>query len=173
MLSESFYLPVLPSSPSSLRVQISCYSSIMFLFRFLHAQFNWCSSWSNLCSRESNTFHGSINRFMPLSLLGSDAPFLLFFLVFAQRNIAQCFHPGDLSASAALAYAVHVLKVEAIIVCGAFQTFLSLSLFSTVPQFETDSLLTSSCRSHWLWWCPSWYASCPRRQRKGRNFRNS
>ncbi|GAA5886055.1 hypothetical protein JCM16303_003848 [Sporobolomyces ruberrimus] len=38
--------------------------------------------------------------------------------IFVHRNIAQCFHPGDLSASAALAYAVHVLKVEAIIVCG-------------------------------------------------------
>lgn len=38
--------------------------------------------------------------------------------IFVHRNIAQCFHKGDLSASAALAYAVHVLKVEAIIVCG-------------------------------------------------------
>ncbi|GAA5827091.1 hypothetical protein JCM11251_001115 [Rhodosporidiobolus azoricus] len=38
--------------------------------------------------------------------------------IFVHRNIAQCFHPGDLSAAAALAYAVHVLKVEAIIVCG-------------------------------------------------------
>ncbi|GAA5958123.1 hypothetical protein JCM21900_002918 [Sporobolomyces salmonicolor] len=38
--------------------------------------------------------------------------------IFVHRNIAQCFHPGDLSASAALAYAVHVLKVESIIVCG-------------------------------------------------------
>ncbi|POY70553.1 hypothetical protein BMF94_6467 [Rhodotorula taiwanensis] len=38
--------------------------------------------------------------------------------IFVHRNIAQCFHPGDPSASAALAYAVHVLKVEAIIVCG-------------------------------------------------------
>ncbi|GAA5958582.1 hypothetical protein JCM10213_006627, partial [Rhodosporidiobolus nylandii] len=37
--------------------------------------------------------------------------------IFVHRNIAQCFHPGDLSASAALAYAVHVLKVDAIIVC--------------------------------------------------------
>ncbi|GAA5966107.1 hypothetical protein JCM8115_004936 [Rhodotorula mucilaginosa] len=38
--------------------------------------------------------------------------------IFVHRNIAQCFHPGDPSASAALAYAVHVLKVESIIVCG-------------------------------------------------------
>ncbi|GAA6018640.1 hypothetical protein JCM10207_008990 [Rhodosporidiobolus poonsookiae] len=38
--------------------------------------------------------------------------------IFVHRNIAQCFHKGDLSASAALAYAVHVLKVDAIIVCG-------------------------------------------------------
>ncbi|GAA5866537.1 hypothetical protein JCM1840_001350, partial [Sporobolomyces johnsonii] len=38
--------------------------------------------------------------------------------IFVHRNIAQCFHQGDLSASAALAYAVHVLKVESIIVCG-------------------------------------------------------
>ncbi|GAA5854956.1 hypothetical protein JCM8547_002322 [Rhodosporidiobolus lusitaniae] len=38
--------------------------------------------------------------------------------IFVHRNIAQCFHSDDLSARAALAYAVHVLKVEAIIVCG-------------------------------------------------------
>ncbi|GJN92016.1 hypothetical protein Rhopal_005044-T1 [Rhodotorula paludigena] len=38
--------------------------------------------------------------------------------IFVHRNIAQCFHKGDLSAAAALAYAVHVLKVDAIIVCG-------------------------------------------------------
>lgn len=38
--------------------------------------------------------------------------------IFVHRNVAQCFHPGDLSALAALSYAVHVLKVEAIIVCG-------------------------------------------------------
>jgi len=37
---------------------------------------------------------------------------------FSQRNVASCFHESDLSASAALSYAVHVLKIEAIIVCG-------------------------------------------------------
>lgn len=38
--------------------------------------------------------------------------------IFVHRNVASCFHESDLSASAAMAYAVHVLKVEAIIVCG-------------------------------------------------------
>ncbi|KAK4057744.1 hypothetical protein OIO90_001392 [Microbotryomycetes sp. JL221] len=38
--------------------------------------------------------------------------------IFVHRNIAQCFHDGDPSASAALTYAINVLKVEAIIVCG-------------------------------------------------------
>lgn len=39
-------------------------------------------------------------------------------LLIIQRNVAQCFHDGDLSAAAALSYAVNVLEVEAIIVCG-------------------------------------------------------
>lgn len=38
--------------------------------------------------------------------------------IFVHRNIAQCFHPHDASALAALTYAVNILKVEAIIVCG-------------------------------------------------------
>ncbi|KAL8293656.1 hypothetical protein RQP46_000357 [Phenoliferia psychrophenolica] len=38
--------------------------------------------------------------------------------IFVHRNIAQCFHPGDKSALAAITYAVTQLKVEAIIVCG-------------------------------------------------------
>ncbi|ORY80256.1 carbonic anhydrase [Leucosporidium creatinivorum] len=38
--------------------------------------------------------------------------------IFVHRNVAQCFHEGDLSAAAALSYAVNVLQVEAIIVCG-------------------------------------------------------
>lgn len=42
-----------------------------------------------------------------------------------QRNVAQCFHEDDLSASAALTYAVNVLEVEAIIVCGASLLFVS------------------------------------------------
>ena len=35
-----------------------------------------------------------------------------------QRNVGNTFHPDDRSALAALYYAVHVLKVEAIVVCG-------------------------------------------------------
>ena len=54
----------------------------------------------------------------PSRLLGSALTSLWTGHNVKQRNIAQCFHPGDLSASAALAYAVHVLKVESIIVCG-------------------------------------------------------
>ncbi|KAK4706194.1 carbonic anhydrase, partial [Phenoliferia sp. Uapishka_3] len=38
--------------------------------------------------------------------------------IFVHRNIAQCFHPGDNSALAAITYAITQLKVEAIIVCG-------------------------------------------------------
>ncbi|KAM0753054.1 carbonic anhydrase [Meredithblackwellia eburnea MCA 4105] len=38
--------------------------------------------------------------------------------IFVHRNIAQCFHPNDPSALAAITYAVQQLKVEAIIVCG-------------------------------------------------------
>ncbi|KAI5476920.1 carbonate dehydratase [Pseudohyphozyma bogoriensis] len=38
--------------------------------------------------------------------------------IFVHRNIAQCFHPNDPSALAAITYAVTQLKVDAIIVCG-------------------------------------------------------
>ncbi|KAM0746857.1 carbonic anhydrase [Meredithblackwellia eburnea MCA 4105] len=38
--------------------------------------------------------------------------------IFVHRNVANTFHTDDTSALAALHYAVHVLKVDAIVVCG-------------------------------------------------------
>ncbi|GAA5828096.1 hypothetical protein JCM5353_005216 [Sporobolomyces roseus] len=65
--------------------------------------------------------------------------------IFVHRNIAQCFHPGDPSASAALAYAVHVLKVEAIIVCGhtgcgGVRAGMQAALDGEVPKPEEGSV---------------------------------
>ncbi|KAL8281279.1 hypothetical protein RQP46_006313 [Phenoliferia psychrophenolica] len=38
--------------------------------------------------------------------------------IFVHRNVGNTFHPNDTSALAAMYYAVHVLKVESIVVCG-------------------------------------------------------
>lgn len=55
-----------------------------------------------------------------------------------QRNVAQCFKNDDSSALAALAYAVHQLKVEAIIVCGKI-TLISQYSILYLLQTSTNS----------------------------------
>lgn len=54
-----------------------------------------------------------------------------------QRNVAQCFHEGDLSAAAALSYAVNVLQVEAIIVCGERSPFF-LQYSNVLIEYDHD-----------------------------------
>ena len=71
-----------------------------------------CRSWLHLRPRESSDLTPAIVR-----LPATDGRV---FPCCSQRNVAQCFHPDDMSALAALHFAVNELKVEAIIVCGEY-----------------------------------------------------
>jgi len=83
---------------------------------------------------------GCADSRIPESLLCGTAPGE----VFVHRNIANCFHPGDPSATAVLAYAIEHLGVEHVVVvghygCGGIKAAMSMAKERTAAKSSSSA----------------------------------